>query len=128
MRLTNRVFTITPTPIVLRLTNYYYHYSKVLMRFKTAFNCADSICSFIMKNMLAVLLIMLLAFAVNIPLGYLRSRSRRYSVRWYVYVHLSIPIIVLARILSQTEYKYIPLFLLSAAAGQYLGGKMEFKL
>ena len=77
--------------------------------------------------MITPLLIALTAFIVNLPLGYLRSRCRRYSAMWFVYVHLSVPLIFLARVLSHTDYQFIVLFVLSAATGQYLGGRMVTK-
>ncbi len=78
--------------------------------------------------MTKVLLIMLLALVLNIPLGYLRSRVRKFSARWFIYVHISIPVIIAARVLSHTDYRFIPLFILAALAGQYIGGKMELSL
>jgi hypothetical protein len=78
--------------------------------------------------MITILIIMLLALGLNIPLGYLRSRTRKFSVRWFVYVHASIPVIMAARIFSHTDYRLIPLFILAAVAGQYIGGRMELHL
>jgi ABC-type dipeptide/oligopeptide/nickel transport system permease subunit len=78
--------------------------------------------------MIAVLLIMVLALVLNIPLGYLRSRTRKFSARWFLYVHMSIPVIIVARVVSHTDFRFIPLFILAAVAGQYLGGKIELHL
>jgi len=80
------------------------------------------------QKMTSVLLIMSLAFVLNIPFGYLRSRSRKFSARWFIYVHISIPVIIAARLLSHTDYRFIPLFILAAVAGQYIGGRMELPL
>jgi hypothetical protein len=71
-----------------------------------------------------VILIALLAFAINIPFGYLRKRARKFSVKWFVYVHLSIPVVVAARLLTNTDYRFIPIFILAAVAGQIMGGKI----
>ncbi|HTZ19135.1 MAG TPA: hypothetical protein VMB78_11935 [Dissulfurispiraceae bacterium] len=78
--------------------------------------------------MITVILIMSLALLLNIPLGYLRSRSRKFSAKWFIYVHISIPLIIAARLLSHTDYRFIPLFVLAALAGQYIGGRMELPL
>ena len=78
--------------------------------------------------MITILLIMLLALGLNIPLGYLRNRTRKLSARWFLYVHMSIPVIIIARVLSHTDFRYSPLFILAAVAGQYLGGKIELHL
>jgi hypothetical protein len=66
--------------------------------------------------------IALLSLAINLPLGYLRSRCRKLSAAWLVYVHLSVPLIAACRILSGIRYTAIPLLLGAAVAGQFLGG------
>jgi len=81
-----------------------------------------------METVIAVILITLLAFAMNIPLGSLRSRTRKFSVGWFLYVHMSIPFIIVARVLSHTDFRFIPLFFPAAVAGQYLGGRMDLHL
>ena len=78
--------------------------------------------------MVTVILIALLAFIINIPFGYLRNKTRKFSARWFLYVHLSIPLIIAARLLSHTDYRYIPIFILAAVAGQILGGWIEVNL
>jgi hypothetical protein len=75
-----------------------------------------------------VILIALLAFIINIPFGYLRNKTQKFSARWFLYVHLSIPLIIAARLLSHTDYRYIPIFILAAVAGQILGGRIEVNL
>ncbi|MDX9714253.1 MAG: hypothetical protein RBT37_02375 [Dissulfurispiraceae bacterium] len=72
-----------------------------------------------------IFLISLLAFAVNLPAGYLRSRSVKYSIKWFAYIHLPIPLIAAVRIFSQIEYVYIPIFVAAAFAGQFFGGRIE---
>jgi hypothetical protein len=74
--------------------------------------------------MTILLLILLAAFLLNIPFGYLRSRERKYSWKWFLCVHIPVPMIIALRIVSQTELKYIPFIILAAVAGQYLGGRM----
>ncbi len=67
----------------------------------------------------------LLAISVNLPLGYLRRRSQPLSWRWFLYVHLSIPLIAACRILSGIRFTAIPLLVLAAVAGQLLGGRIR---
>jgi hypothetical protein len=76
--------------------------------------------------MSSILLITLFAFLVHIPFGYLRSRSKKYSLKWFMYIHIPIPFIILIRIITNTDYKFIPLFILAAVTGQFIGGKLEF--
>ncbi len=73
---------------------------------------------------MTILLIMLAALLLNIPFGYLRSRQPKYSWRWFLWVHVPVPMIVTLRFFSHTEINYIPLIILAAVTGQYLGGRM----
>ena len=69
----------------------------------------------------------LLAFALfaNIPLGYLRQGSDRYSIRWFIYIHLSIPFIVALRYHYGFDWIYIPLTIAFAVLGQFIGGRLQ---
>ena len=64
---------------------------------------------------------------LNTPFGYLRGKTKRFSFKWFLYIHLPIPFVLLARILSNIDMTYIPLFVLAAVIGQVWGGKLEFK-
>lgn len=74
------------------------------------------------------LLIAALAFLCNIPLGYLREGTRRYSAAWFLYIHLSIPLIAGLRVWNRLSYWLIPLFVACAVAGQLLGGRARRRL
>jgi hypothetical protein len=63
---------------------------------------------------------------INLPFGHARAKTRRYSLRWFLYIHIPIPLIFIARTLSHIEFKYIPVLVLAAITGQILGGKLEF--
>ncbi len=69
-------------------------------------------------------IIILFAFIINLPLGYLRRNCEKFSFGWYFYVHISIPAIVYMRVKAGFSWKFIPLTLLGAVAGQYLGGRL----
>jgi len=75
---------------------------------------------------IAAIAIFSLTLIINLPFGYLRKRSRRYSFKWFLYIHLPIPLILIARVLSHLDFRYIPLFILAAIIGQLWGGRMEF--
>lgn len=79
----------------------------------------------IAPKFLLILGILILALIVNLPFGYLRHKSRKYSLKWFLYIHLPVPLIILARLLSHIDFKYIPLFLAAGAVGQFCGGKLE---
>lgn len=69
----------------------------------------------------------LLAFALgtNLPLGYLRETSRKFSLRWFVLIHLSVPFIIALRIMLDLPWHVIPLTLTCAIAGQLIGARLK---
>jgi hypothetical protein len=69
--------------------------------------------------------LILLALSVNVPLGYLRSRSRRLSWPWFLWVHLSIPLLAACRILSHFGFIVVPWLVGAAVVGQVVGGKIR---
>ena len=68
--------------------------------------------------------LMLVVFLLNLPFGYMRSRTVTFSLRWLLAVHIPVPFVILLRISSGYSWKVIPLLLLAFAAGQLLGGKL----
>jgi hypothetical protein len=68
----------------------------------------------------------LFAFALlsNIPLGYLRMGSPRYSVRWFVYIHLSVPFIIGLRVVNHISWQVIPFSIALAVIGQMIGSRL----
>ena len=65
------------------------------------------------------------ALVLNIPLGYMREGQRKYSLAWFAYIHLSIPLIAYLRITSRITSWFIPFFILCALAGQIVGGRVR---
>jgi hypothetical protein len=75
-----------------------------------------------LRYLLSLIGLILVAIAINVPLGYLRQNCRKFSLAWYFYVHISIPVIIYLRIAGGFGWRFIPLTLLGAFAGQYVGG------
>jgi hypothetical protein len=73
----------------------------------------------------AVIGISVLTFVLNLFFGYFRAKTRKYSLKWFLCIHLPIPVIFLARVYSGIDYRYIPVFVAAAVAGQIVGGKVE---
>ena len=70
--------------------------------------------------------LMLIVFIINLPFGYLRNKSTKFSKRWMMAVHIPIPFVFLLRITSGFGLTTIPLFVLSDIAGQMVGGKLRY--
>jgi hypothetical protein len=70
-------------------------------------------------------LIGVVAFAVNLPLGYLREGTKKFSFSWFIYIHLSVPLIAFLRISNQVSAWAIPAFVACAILGQLAGGMIR---
>jgi hypothetical protein len=77
------------------------------------------------ERILQLIILLVFAFSVNLPLGYLRETSQRFSLRWFLLIHVSIPFIIALRVLQGFNWHILPLTLGCAVAGQVLGGKLR---
>ena len=76
---------------------------------------------------LKILLISVVCLLVNIPMGMMRERSRKFSLQWMLWVHASIPLIIALRIGLHLHWIAIPINIASAVLGQFIGGAPEKK-
>ncbi|HAM53802.1 MAG TPA: hypothetical protein DCP92_25065 [Nitrospiraceae bacterium] len=76
------------------------------------------------SKLLFVTLLFSVTAIINLPFGFFRKRENRYSGKWFLYIHIPIPFIILIRVLSHLDFKYIPLFVLAAVMGQVWGGRI----
>lgn len=66
--------------------------------------------------------LILLAFIVSVPCGYIRENYAKYSFMWFLMIHIPIPLIVLMRIGAGADWHMIPLTLGGSILGQIAGG------
>lgn len=68
-----------------------------------------------------------IVFALNVPFGYWRARTRKFSPAWFLAIHLPIPLIVLLRVYSGLGFKLstFPLMLAAYFIGQFLGARLR---
>ena len=74
-----------------------------------------------------ILVVSIVCLLVNIPLGRMRERARKFSWQWILWVHASITLIILMRIGLQLHPVAIPINIASAVLGQFIGGAPEKK-
>ncbi len=74
---------------------------------------------------LAIASIGSISLLLNLPLGYFREGVRKYSAAWFLFVHLSIPLIAYLRISNHVSAWAIPPFIACALLGQIAGGRMR---
>lgn len=75
-----------------------------------------------MQVTITVIGLIILAFVVSVPCGYIRQNYKKYSFMWFLLIHLPIPFIVLLRLKAGLGWQYIPLTLGGSVAGQIIGG------
>ncbi len=76
-----------------------------------------------------LIIVTILTFLVNLPFGYLRSKEKRLSFKWFLYIHLPIPIIVFMRFYFQLGFKWwtYPFLIAAFFLGQLVGKKIGDK-
>lgn len=77
------------------------------------------------EQLLPLSALLIFAFGVNLPLGYLRETSRKFSLHWFVLVHLSIPFIIVLRSMLGFDWPLIPFTIACAIAGQLVGSRIR---
>lgn len=65
------------------------------------------------------------AFVLNLPFGYLRVGTRKFSLLWFLYIHLPVPAIFLLRRYAGFGYNIVPILVAGAVMGQLLGGRLR---
>jgi hypothetical protein len=73
--------------------------------------------------MVRLLEVMVIVFLVTLPFGFYRTRTRKFSARWFLAIHLPVPLVFLTRYEAHLSYAFIPFTCLAFTAGQLLGGK-----
>ncbi|MDA8414887.1 MAG: hypothetical protein M0023_14000 [Desulfobacteraceae bacterium] len=66
--------------------------------------------------------LIIIAFVISIPCGYLRQNYKKYSFMWFLLIHLPIPFIIVLRLKLGLSWHFIPLSLGGSVAGQVVGG------
>ena len=74
--------------------------------------------------MTAISILLVLAFAVNLPLGWWRSRQTRFSPPWFLAIHASIPVLVATRFALGLSLWMIPAEIAFAIVGQVTGARV----
>jgi len=74
----------------------------------------------------SLLLSALLVLMLNLPFGFWRSRTQRFSRAWFLAVHLPVPFVIMIRFFAGLGWQLITFPVLVGAffAGQFFGGKI----
>ena len=74
--------------------------------------------------MTSIGILLLLAFAINLPLGWWRRRQTRFSPPWFLAIHASIPFLVATRFALGLSLWMIPAEIAFAIVGQVTGARV----
>ena len=66
----------------------------------------------------------LFAFMLNLPFGSLRSKVEKYSMKWFLYIHLPVPFVYVLRRAFSLRLSSIFFLIIASIAGQLLGGRI----
>ena len=69
----------------------------------------------------------LLVFLLNLPFGYWRASSKKFSRQWFLAVHLPVPLVIALSLYSGMGWKPVSFPVLVGAffLGQFVGGKVR---
>ncbi|NLI36947.1 MAG: hypothetical protein GX416_10610 [Bacteroidales bacterium] len=70
-----------------------------------------------------ILVVAIIALYLNVLLGKYRVHFRKMSIKWWLIIHASIPVIIPLRIYLNTPKITIPLFIGLAVTGQIIGSR-----
>lgn len=76
-------------------------------------------------TLIALAGLIIAAFVLNLPFGYFRVKTKKFSIQWFLYIHLPIPAIFILRNLAGFGFKIVPLMVAGAVAGQLVGGRLN---
>jgi hypothetical protein len=64
---------------------------------------------------------------LNLPFGYWRAGTRKFSVAWFVAVHAPVPLVVGLRLAFGLGFRAatVPALVAAYFAGQFLGGRLR---
>ena len=71
-----------------------------------------------------------LVFLANLPFGYWRGRVRRFSLQWFLSVHLPVPFVIALRVFGGVGWHFMtfPLLIGAFFAGQLIGSRVIGRL
>ena len=79
---------------------------------------------------LAVILVALATYIINIPAGFWRHGLKKFSLQWFIAIHAAVPLVILLRVLAGIEWRpaTIAFLVLCYFLGQYSGKTLRARL
>jgi len=76
---------------------------------------------------MSLFLASLFVFILNLPFGIWRARTKKFSLKWFLSVHVPIPFVIGIRFLFDLGFKWwtYPFLVGAFFTGQFIGGKIK---
>lgn len=74
-----------------------------------------------------LILVLIFTVVINLPFGWWRQGLRKFSLPWWLAIHLPIPLVIVLRVTLGIPYASVPLVIGAAVAGQFIGGRLRKK-
>ena len=70
-----------------------------------------------------LILVTIFVFLLNLPFGYWRANVEKFRLQWFLAIHIPVPFIIAARILSDIGFEFYtyPILIGAFFGGQFLG-------
>ena len=74
----------------------------------------------------SLILATLSVFLINLPFGYWRAPTTKFSWQWFLFIHLPIPLVILMRFYFELGFELYtyPFLIFAFFFGQFAGGKL----
>lgn len=68
-----------------------------------------------------------LVLVCNVPFGYWRANTKKFSPKWFLAIHLSVSLVVIFRVIFGVGWRLatFPVLLGAFVSGQFLGGRLH---
>jgi hypothetical protein len=73
-------------------------------------------------------LVIAIAIGINLPFGAWRTTTRKFSLSWFLSIHVPIPAIFIIRRAAGFGWDYVPVMIACAVTGQLLGGWLFLRI
>ncbi|WP_242832439.1 hypothetical protein [Desulfosporosinus orientis] len=77
-----------------------------------------------MNFIIKLMAVMIIALSINIFLGRWRVKTRKFSLHWFLAIHIAVPLIYLLRVYEGLAYWTIPFLVVFSVLGQIVGGRL----
>ncbi|MEN8155495.1 MAG: hypothetical protein ABFS10_00970 [Bacteroidota bacterium] len=69
-------------------------------------------------------IVALIVFLINLPFGYWRANTKRFSAQWFLAIHIPVPMVIALRIFSDIGFGFTtyPVLVGAFFLGQFSGG------